>query len=207
MTTAVREDWLNQLNETMKKKKRRTILFVDSATSRVVSKKLWNVHVKFLPPHLMSELQPLDQGIIQAMKANYRNSTLHSLLAAVGKFNTATEFAKSVTVFDAIRWISSAWNNVREETILKCFQRAGFASPETDLQEQEDSISESDLVSALPEALQFEVTSEDDVLENEANIPVRENIASTAEGILEDIMTGRVQGAPLDDEEEGKKRK
>ena len=27
-------------------------------------------------------------------------------------------------------------------------------------------------------------------------------IASTAEGILEDIMTGRVQGAPLDDEQE-----
>ena len=73
---------------------------------------------------------------------------LHSLLAAVGKLNTATEFAKSVTVFDAIRWISSAWNNVREET--KCFRRAGFASPETDLQEQEGRTSESDLVSALP---------------------------------------------------------
>ena len=93
------------------------------------------------------------------MKANYRKSTLHSLLAAVGKFNTATEFAKFVTVFDAIRWISSAGNNVQEETILKFFRRAGFASPETDLQEHEDSISESDLISALPEALQFEVAS------------------------------------------------
>lgn len=200
MTTAVFEDWLNELNETMKKKKRRIILFVDNATSHVVSKKLSNVRVKFLPPHLTSELQPLDQGIIQAMKANYRKSMLHSLLTAVGKFSTATEFAKSVTVFDAIRWISIAWNNVQEETILKCFRRAGFASPETDLQEQQDSTSESDLVSALPEALQFEVASEDDILENEANIPVHENIACTAEGILEDIMTGRVQGTSLDDE-------
>jgi len=75
-------------------------------------------------------------------------------------------------------------------------------SPETDLQEQEDSTSESDLVSPLPEALQFEVASKDDILENEANIPVHENITSTAEGILEDIMTGRVQGAPLDNEQE-----
>ena len=202
MTTAVFEDWLNQLNETMTKKKRGIILFVDNATIHVVSKKLSNVHVKFLPPHLTSEFQLLDQGINQAMKANYRKSMLHSLLAAAGKFNTATEFAKSVTVFDAIRWISSAWSNVREETILKCFRRAGFASPETDLQEQEDSTSQSDLFSALPEALQFEVASEDDILENEANIPVHENIASTAEGILEDIMTGRVQGAPLDDKQE-----
>jgi len=39
-------------------------------------------------------------------------------------------------------------------------------------------------------------------LENEANIPVHENIASTAEGILEDIMTGRVQGVPIDNEQE-----
>ena len=88
---------LNQLNETMKKKKRRIILFVD-ATSHILSKKLSNVHVKFLPPHLTSELQPLDQGIIQAMKANYRKSILHSLLAAIGKFNTATEFAKSISL-------------------------------------------------------------------------------------------------------------
>ena len=31
---------------------------------------------------------------------------------------------------------------------------------------------------------------------------MHENIASTAEGILEDKMTGRVQGVPLDDEQE-----
>jgi len=30
---------------------------------------------------------------------------------------------------------------------------------------------------------------------------VHENIASTAEGILEDIMKGRMQGAPLDEQE------
>ena len=84
MTMAVFEDWLNQLNETMKKKKRRIIIFVDKATIHIVSKKLSTVHVKFVPPHLTSELQPLDRGIIQAMKANYRKSMLHSLLAAVG---------------------------------------------------------------------------------------------------------------------------
>ena len=39
-------------------------------------------------------------------------------------------------------------------------------------------------------------------MENEALIPVHENIASTAEGILEDMMAGRVQGAPLDNEQE-----
>jgi hypothetical protein len=101
-TAAVSGDWLNQLYETMKKKKRRIILFVDNATSHVVSKKLCNVHVKFDSTFLTSELQG-DQRIIQVMKSNYRKSMLHNLLAAIRKFITATEFAKSVTVFDAIR--------------------------------------------------------------------------------------------------------
>ena len=36
METAIILDWLNQLNETMKKKKRRIILCVDKATSHIV---------------------------------------------------------------------------------------------------------------------------------------------------------------------------
>ena len=82
--------------------------------------------------------------------------------------------------------------SVSGELVLRR-QRLTFRSRKT---------SESDLVSALPEALQFEVASEDDILENEAIIPVHENIASTAEDILEGIMTCRVQGAPLDDEQQ-----
>jgi len=84
---------------------------------------------------VLLQASQMEQVVVMLLKANYRKSMLRSLLAAVGKFNTATEFAKSVTVFDAIRWIGSVWNNVREETIHKCFRRAGFASPETDLQE------------------------------------------------------------------------
>ena len=87
--------------------------------------------------------------------------------------------------------------SVSGELVLRR-QRLTFRSRKT---------SESDLVSALPEALQFEVASEDNILENEANIPVHENIASTAEDILEDIMMGRVQGVPLDDDRRWKKRK
>ena len=34
---------------------------------------------------------------------------------------------------------------------------------------------------------------------------MHENITSTAEGILEDIMTGRMQGMHLDDEQEVEK--
>jgi len=42
----------------------------------------------------------MEHVVVMLLKANYRKSMLHSLLAAVGKFNTAIEFAKSVTVLD-----------------------------------------------------------------------------------------------------------
>jgi hypothetical protein len=60
-----------------------------------------------------------------------------------GQSNGASRYVSS-------RWITFSYSS---HNILKCFRRA-------DLQEQEDSTSESDLVSALPEALQFEVGSE-----------------------------------------------
>jgi hypothetical protein len=54
----------------MKKENRKILLLVDNATSHgtVV---LSNVIVYFLPPHVTSEFQPLDQGIIRVVKAYY----------------------------------------------------------------------------------------------------------------------------------------
>ena len=54
METAIILDWLNQLNETMKKMNRRLILCVDRATSHIVYWKLNNVYVNILPSHLTS---------------------------------------------------------------------------------------------------------------------------------------------------------
>jgi len=73
MTAAVFEDWVNQLNETMKKKKTSIIFFVDNATSHIVSKKLSNVHVKFLPQLLIAAVgsgnNSINEGQLQKVYA------------------------------------------------------------------------------------------------------------------------------------------
>jgi hypothetical protein len=71
MTMADFEYWLNELNETTKKKKRRVILCVDNSTSRVVYKKTDQCSCQVLAPYLTSELLTLDQGIIQAIQKVY----------------------------------------------------------------------------------------------------------------------------------------
>ena len=49
------------------------------------------------------------------------------MLSKVEECTSETEVGKSVDVLSAIRWwISKAWNEVKEETIQKCFRKAGL---------------------------------------------------------------------------------
>ena len=67
MTSTLFKDWVNDVNKQMRKQKRKIILFLDNATSHTHDK-LSNVTLKFLPPNTTSAIQPLDQGIIRAVK-------------------------------------------------------------------------------------------------------------------------------------------
>ena len=47
------------------------------------------------------------------------------MLSKIDECETDSEVAKSVNVLIAIRWIAQAWDSVGEETIRKCFRKAG----------------------------------------------------------------------------------
>jgi hypothetical protein len=67
MTQAIFEEWLEDLNHVMRKQNRK-ILLLDNATRHCGAKDMSNVKAKFLPPHLTSEVPPLDHRIIRALK-------------------------------------------------------------------------------------------------------------------------------------------
>jgi uncharacterized protein YeeX (DUF496 family) len=62
-----------------------------------------NVTVKFLPPNLTSEVQPLDQGIIRSVKACYRKMMLQYIVTVAETSNTRSDFNKSIPVLHAVR--------------------------------------------------------------------------------------------------------
>ncbi|XP_033221156.1 tigger transposable element-derived protein 2-like [Belonocnema kinseyi] len=92
----------------------------------IVKKILSHVIVKFLPPNLTSEVQPLDQGIIRAVKACYRKKMLQHLITVAEDCDTRSQFLQSVSVLHAVRWVNSCRQQISPETISKCFQRSGF---------------------------------------------------------------------------------
>ena len=55
----------------------RNVLFiVDNCPAHPVVDNLSNMKVVFLPPNATSRLQPMDQGVIHALKAGYRKKLL-----------------------------------------------------------------------------------------------------------------------------------
>jgi hypothetical protein len=74
-----------------------------------------------LPPNTTSVIQPCDQGIIRAFKANYR-----FLLSkfCVRNLDDKDELIMP-NVKEAIFMIKEAWDNVSRETIVNCWRHAG----------------------------------------------------------------------------------
>jgi uncharacterized protein YeeX (DUF496 family) len=98
------------------------LLLVDNATSHGGTMVMSNVIVIFLPPDLTSEVQPLDQGIIRSVKVRYRKKMLQYIVTVAEASNTKSDFNKSISVLHAVRWVSSAWEQISRETIVKCFR-------------------------------------------------------------------------------------
>ena len=126
MTGEILDEVLLKLNRKLSAKGRSIALLMDNAGCHPeqLKDKYSNIKIIFLPPNTTSKLQPLDLGIIQNFKVHYRKLLMRFILAKIDEnTSTASEIAKSVDVLKAIRWVSEAWDLVKAETIVKCFQK------------------------------------------------------------------------------------
>ena len=127
MTGEILNDVLLKINRRLQVSKRSILLLLDNAGCHPADMKgrFSNTKIIFLPPNTTSMLQPLDLGIIQNFKVHYRKLFLGFILTKIDECSNASEIVKSVTILHSIRWIAQAWAQVRQDTIQKCFRRAG----------------------------------------------------------------------------------
>ncbi|CAF1281361.1 unnamed protein product [Adineta ricciae] len=119
--------WLEDVDMTLQKEKRKILLFLDNAPVHPPDIQLKNITLKFFPANTTAQIQLLDQGVIRAFKAHYRRHLIQHIIA-----NAATAYSADdviITALDAICWIESAWKSVTESTIRNTFRKAGFEIP------------------------------------------------------------------------------
>jgi hypothetical protein len=125
MSTALMEEWVKGFNERMKQRKRRIHLFLVHARCHP-HLELSNVRLAWFPPNTTSVTQPMDQGVINCVKLNYRKLVMQSLIVNTESSSSASKLARSISVLEAVMWIAEAVKQVSPETVKSCFQKAKF---------------------------------------------------------------------------------
>lgn len=126
-------NWISRFNTTMGADGRKVLLLLDRATTHVVTGlDLPNVEVQFLPANQVTKLQPFDAGITRAFKLKYRVLHLQHALEQAEELQRWAHEGKprpeiptniyGISQLTAMRWISTTWKDVSDETVVNCFQ-------------------------------------------------------------------------------------
>lgn len=117
---------LNRLNDRLKRENRNVILFMDNAPCLPRDLEFSNIKIAWLPCNTTSRTQPLDAGIIKVWKVNVRRKLLQYVCSQLEGKNAASDAIKSVNMLMNIQWGRKAWDDVRSETVIKCFKKVGL---------------------------------------------------------------------------------
>jgi len=146
MTTKLFQEYLTDLDDSMRRQNRHILLFLDNAPVHKDNRCYTNITLKFFPPNTTAGTQPLDAGIIRNFKYLYRKYLMEYLIRVIDNNDnviSATELVRHVNVSQAISWLKHSWENIKETTIINCFRHVGFDVPTSD-SVQEDEINEED---------------------------------------------------------------
>ncbi|KAG2778037.1 hypothetical protein PC129_g20863 [Phytophthora cactorum] len=118
MTTCVFEEWLKDVNSSMKKQERNILLLVDNAPSHCADGvSLSNV--------CLEKLQPLDQGIIYCLK---RDVLTRKMLHTLDEMDAGNNKPYKVGMLKGIEWCAEAWQDLPAQAIEHCWLHSGLTS-------------------------------------------------------------------------------
>ena len=148
MDSILFEEWVREVDRQFAKEGGKIILLTDNRPAHPSIDNLVSIELIFLPPNTTSKLQPMDQGIIRSLKANYNTISIKKLIEAIEKEKPFPEFF----IVNAMQMLDVSWGKVKTKTVVKCFEKAGISKekqskalldaydPFKDLQEQLDKL-------------------------------------------------------------------
>lgn len=121
MRSDIFESEMRRFDRRMQLEGRKVCMIVDNCPAHP-QLELNNVELVFLPPNTTSHTQPMDSGVIKNLKFYYRRKMAYHRLQAA---ETKSEFKWDI--LDCLLAVKSAWKQVKPETVVNCWRKAGFA--------------------------------------------------------------------------------
>ena len=128
MTAELFEEWVRQLDQKFSTANRKIALIIDNCRTHPHVEQLNSIELIFLPPNTKSHTQPMDQGIIRALKAKYCSLAVRKLIATLEKKNPVP----TISILSAMTMLEKVWNAVSTKTFTNCFKKAGISEKEVE---------------------------------------------------------------------------
>lgn len=126
MTADIFNKWIRAWDRELTKKNKKILLLVDNCPAHPHIKNLKSITLVFLPLNTTSVLQPMDQGIIRALKSHFRKNLVLKMTQLLDGCGTSSVEYPKITVLDAILMIQDASTQLNQGTIVNCYKHAGF---------------------------------------------------------------------------------
>ena len=199
MNSELFEEWVREQDKNFEKEGRKVALIIDNCPAHPSIENLKSIHLYFLPPNTTSALQPMDQGVIQSLKAKYHTRVIKKIIAAIDQGKQATP----ISILEAMKILVLSWGDVTSTTIVNCFKKGGFS--ETAISEDDDPFA--NLNEALDELKQRDENVVPKAYNTEDLLSVDDDVVVTAQALTDAEILEEIRGDTVeveeDDEEEG----
>ena len=188
MDSEIFSDYVRKLDTKFDAEGRKIVLIIDNCPAHPKVDNLKAIQLVFLPPNTTSKTQPMDQGVIRALKAFYRTNVVRRQIKYIDEGKTTPK----INILQAMRMLVKSWDATSINTVKNCFRKAGI-SQET----QVASINEEDDPFKLLQQNVDELKSRDLVDENltvdhyvdiDFQVTTSETSAMTDQEILDFIL-------------------
>ena len=186
---------------------RKIVLIIDNCPAHPNVDNLKAIQLVFLPPNTNSKTQPMDQGVIRALKAFYRTNVVRRQIKYVDEGKTTPK----INIVQAMRMLVKSWDAISINTVKNCFRKAGISQEikVANINEKDDpfKLLQQNVYELKSRDLVDENLTVDDYVDIDSKVTTSETSPMTDQEILDSILindlaeeeeeeTGRVKRCP-----------
>lgn len=82
-----------------------------------------NIKAMYLPPNTTALFQPMDQGVLEALKWRYCKALLQNLLLEDQEGRSIIEFVKKINMKDVVYMTAAAWDDLPSLTLARSWNK------------------------------------------------------------------------------------